>query len=126
MLKKFLLVEFKPYPLKLFLVAPSHELSDLSGHHSVRRYVGLDGWLFGWLSVKLLHAPPPMTPQKSSDLKNSKTKVCFTFFLDPPLPRHPSVTGIWYNTRFGLTYVWTREKIFLVQKIFFWKFWTKI
>ena len=68
-----------------FLVAPSHEPSDLSGHYGWS-LVGLVGGLFVDTSLVL---------KISSDFKNSKTKMCFRtlyatlIFLPPPPPPPP-------------------------------------
>ena len=49
-----------------------HEPSDLSGHYVVCALVQLLGWLVGCLTHKISNI--------SSDLKNSKTKMCFRLF----------------------------------------------
>ena len=67
-----------------FLVALSHERSDLSTHHSVCGSV----WLVGGMSVNFF-----MDPQ---------------LFFGTPL----AVKGKFFDTRFGLTYVWAGKKNF--------------
>ena len=44
----------------------------------------------------------------SSNVEVNITQECYT----PPPPPPPVIKGIWDNTRFGLTYVWTEKKFF--------------
>ena len=110
----------------LLIFSPSHERSDLSSHHSVRRLGCLVGWLFGWMLNFFmdLPPPPPTTPKKSSDLKNSKTKMCFTsfwatFLLRTPPPPHPSKRKIFWH-KIWLDVCSDGKKIW--KKFFFWNF----
>ena len=62
-----------------------------------------------WLFVS--HRPPP-PPRKSSDLKNSKTKICFSsiWATFPGGPPPPPLKGKIFDTRFGLIHVQTGKK----------------
>ena len=57
-----------------FLVAPSYEWSDLSTHYGICMYVCCPVEIFFTKGIS------SWTPKKSLDLKNSKTKICFTSF----------------------------------------------
>ena len=106
-------------PKKPFLVAPSHERSDLSGHHSVCRFVCLVGCLltFWW------DTPPPHDPQKTIGSQKFQNQNVFHIILSnfvlgvlPPPPPPRSVEGKLFY-RFGFMYVQTTKKKF--WKIFF-------
>ena len=98
----------------LFLVAPSLR---------AERLIWSLWRVSGCLSVHfyLTEGPPP--PHKSSHLKNSKTKMCFSSFWatflggGPPAP----VKGKIFDTRFGLIHVQT-GKIFFFKTKFLAKF----